>query len=341
MTETPKAPLILAHGGSGLDFLATYYPDAPLPWIDLSTGINPWSYPANPSSASALQTLPSPSLYRKCREAMADYLGIDAANIAMLPGSQAAISLTPRLFPATTAAVVEPTYGEHCAAWHQAGHLVSSITNPADVENSDILVITNPNNPDGRHWSRSDIERMAARQTHRNGWLVVDEAFADVLPQFSVAQICSTENVIVFRSFGKFFGLAGVRLGFAIAPETIVKRLEEMIGPWAVSGPALETGASAYRDKVWHTETRTRLSQAAARLRALLNRNDLGDAGGTDLFLLAEHPDISSLFDILCKHGIYARRFVGNIRWLRFGLPADAEALARLELALVQWKHGR
>jgi cobalamin biosynthesis protein CobC len=341
MTETSKAPPILAHGGSGLDFLATYYPDAPLPWIDLSTGINPWSYPADSSSASALQALPSPSLYRKCREAMADYLGIDAANIAMLPGSQAAISLTPRLFPTTTVAVVEPTYGEHRAAWHQAEHRVSSIANPADVENDDILVITNPNNPDGRHWARSDIERMAARQTRRNGWLIVDEAFADVLPQLSAAQICSAGNVIVFRSFGKFFGLAGVRLGFAIAPEAIVKRLEEMIGPWAVSGLALETGASAYRDKFWHDETRTRLSQAAARLRALLNSNDLSDAGGTDLFLLAEHPGIASLFDILCQCGIYARRFLGNTTWLRFGLPADEEALARLELALTQWKRSR
>jgi cobalamin biosynthetic protein CobC len=318
------------HGGSGDDFLRRHYPAATTPWLDLSTGINPWPYQHREVSAAALQKLPSPSLTNECRAAAADYFGVATANVAVLPGSQAAISLLPRLFAPVRVAVWEPGYSEHAASWSAAGHIVSAITNIDDAE-AEILVLTNPNNPDGRVWKKDDLLPLCAA----GRWLVLDEAFADVIPGTSLAG--SAGKLVIFRSFGKFFGLAGIRLGFAIASPDLVRRLEDSIGPWAVSGPALEIGARAYSDRDWHSWTRDDLAKAAHRLRALFNRFGLADAGGTDMFLLTEHARAADLFHRLCTSGIYVRRFASHPHWLRFGLPPDDAAFARLEDCLRAW----
>jgi len=176
---------------------------------------------------------------------------------------------------------------------------------------------------------------ICATRSAGGKWLVIDEAFADLRPGISLAG--SAGNLVIFRSFGKFFGLGGVRLGFAVAPPALARKLEDSIGPWAVSGAALEIGARAYADRSWQAETRHHLSAAASRLRALLNRFGLGDAGGTDLFLLTDHERAAELFDRLCAGGIYVRRFAGHPRWLRFGLPGDDAAFARLEECLRSW----
>jgi cobalamin biosynthesis protein CobC len=322
------------HGGSGEDFLRQYYPGAATPWRDLSTGINPHAYPRAQISAAALQKLPSPSLMALCRTAAVDYFGVPAKNLAVLPGSQAAISLLPELFEHIQVAVVEPGYSEHVASWKAAGHDVTVIDNVQDA-NADILVLTNPNNPDGKVWNKEELLAICAARSARGQWLVIDEAFADLTPEISLAG--SAGNLVIFRSFGKFFGLGGVRLGFAIAPPALARKLEDSIGPWAVSGAALEIGARAYADRGWQVQTRHRLSDAARRLRALLNRYGLGDAGGTDLFLLTDHTRAAELFDRLCIGGIYVRRFVDHPRWLRFGLPGDEAGFLRLEECLRAW----
>ena len=320
------------HGGSGEDFLRAHYPDAALPWLDLSTGINPWPYPHSQISAAALQKLPSPSLTDACRTAAADYFGVNAKSLALLPGSQAAISLLPRLFSPARVAVPEPAYSEHAVCWAAAGHDVISVENDGDA---DVLVLTNPNNPDGKVSNKEELSRICATRSAKEQWLVVDEAFADLTPEISLAG--SAGNLVIFRSFGKFFGLAGLRLGFAIAPPDLAHKLEDSIGPWSVSGAALEIGTRAYADRDWQTETRSRLSDAAKRLRASLNRFGLSDAGGTDLFRLTAHARAAELFDRLCRDGIYVRRFAGHPHWLRFGLPPDDAAFARLEDSLRNW----
>jgi cobalamin biosynthetic protein CobC len=325
------------HGGSGEDFLRQHYPAAATPRLDLSTGINPWPYPHSEIAAAVLQKLPSPSLTEACRTNAANYFGVKATNVAVLPGSQAAISLLPRLFEPTQVAVLEPGYSEHVASWSAAGHEVTPVSDADDTQAS-ILVLTNPNNPDGRRWNKEELLRLFASRSTDGQWLVIDEAFADVTPDISLAG--SAGKLVIFRSFGKFFGLAGVRLGFAIAPHNLVRRLQDSIGPWAVSGPALEIGARAYSDRDWQARTRDRLAEAARHLRALLNRHGLADAGGTDLFLLTEHVRTAELFSQLCTDGIYARRFAEHPRWLRFGLPADVASFVRLENSLRVWAGG-
>jgi cobalamin biosynthetic protein CobC len=336
MSQLPVMP----HGGSGFDFLARYFPDAPRPWIDLSTGINPWAYPRGDVPKESWENLPSPSLLRNCRSAAAAYFGVAPENVAILPGSQAVISLLPNLFPPTSVAVLEPTYSEHHGSWQSAGHNVERIgTEEVDRTEAHVLVVTNPNNPDGRTFSREELLGVMTDRAP-DKWLVVDEAFVDVSPKSSVADACVSGNLAVFRSFGKFFGLAGIRLGFLIARNSLVEQLEAMLGPWAVAGPALEIGACAYADKPWQGDTRYRLKQAIHALHDILGQHGLNIVGGTDLFALVEHRRAPALFDELCRNGIYVRRFADRKSWLRFGLPADAAAASRLDYTLSRWKQG-
>lgn len=257
----------------------------------------------------------------------------------MLPGSQAAISLLPRLFSPRTVQVLEPTYNEHARAWRLAGHDVRATSTLHDAD-ADIVVLANPNNPDGRFYPRDTILAAAARRSAQSKWTIVDEAFIDLMPDASVGDACGHNQLVAFRSFGKFFGLAGVRLGFAIGSEAIASQLEQMIGPWAISGMALETGVAAYRDVRWQQDNRDRLHQQAARQRAVLAAAGLAITGGTDLFLLCEHANAAGLFDHLCGHGIHVRRFIDAPRHLRFGLTADDTQLARLGHALQAWDGG-
>jgi cobalamin biosynthetic protein CobC len=202
---------------------------------------------------------------------------------------------------------------------------------------ADCVIVTNPNNPDGRQVEPARLLDLGAKLAARGGLLIVDEAFADVTPGLSVAAQAGTPGLCVLRSFGKFFGLAGLRLGFALATGEMVRRLEEHLGPWAVAGPALEIGADAMEDADWITETRIRLANAARDLDALLEGHRLAVVGGTDLFRLARTSHAAALFEHLGRQGILVRSFDAKPDWLRFGLPPDAAAWQRLRAALASF----
>lgn len=321
-----------SHGGGGAEFLARHFPDAPRPWLDLSTGINPWPYPHDAVPSEAWAALPTPSADDACREAAAAYLGVGRSRLALTPGSQAALSLLPRLFSPTTVAVVTPTYAEHAAMWRAAGHQVRAVTDVEEGGEAEVLIVVNPNNPDGRVRSSTVMRDLGRRRAESGRLLVIDEAFADPTPEIGLKD--GGDNVVVYRSFGKFFGLAGARLGITVAAPEIVRRLEGMIGPWAVSGPALAIAARALADREWRAVTRVRLAETTAALRSLFARAGLPVVGGCDLFTLVERDDAPALFVRLCRRGIHVRRFDHDPRRLRFGLPPDARSFQRLEAAL-------
>jgi cobalamin biosynthetic protein CobC len=202
-----------------------------------------------------------------------------------------------------------------------------------DLAGADLVVVVNPNNPDGRIVGRDAL--LALADTLAPGLLVVDEAFMDVGPSdASLASEVARPNLVVLRSFGKFFGLAGLRLGFALAPPEIAGRLAAALGPWAVSGPALAIGAAALADAAWIAATRMRLAAASRRLDDLLAVAALEAVGGTALFRLVRTPVADALFEHLGAAGIFVRRFAGEPTWLRFGLPGDEPAWQRLAAAL-------
>lgn len=317
----------VAHGGD-LSEIQDRYPRAPEPWIDLSTGINPVPYPVPHLPTEIWSRLPARQQEKALIEAASLRYGVrDPATIVAAPGTQSLIQLIPRLVPKGRVAIVGPTYEEHEVCWARQGHAVEVVTNLDEAAGSDVVVIVNPNNPTGRLLPREALHRPG-------GLLIVDEAFADLLPPG--ASLCPDlpANTIVLRSFGKTYGLAGVRLGFAVAEKAIAARIRDELGPWPVSGPALEVGCQALSDHAWLRTATGRLADDRRKLDVLLVSAGFVILGGTTLFCLARHPNAAELVERLGRAGIHVRRFAREPHWLRFGLPADDGAFKRVEAAL-------
>ena len=268
--------------------------------------------------------------------------GIPRANgLAAAPGSQALFQMLPAMRPRSRVAVLAPTYEEHAVAWRRLGHAVEefgSLEKCGDFEcgDFDVAVVVNPNNPDGRTTGRGTLAGIAESLARRGGWLVVDETFADVAPDVSLASAPGLPNTLIVRSFGKFFGLPGLRLGFVAGPPLLVDCIARRLGPWAVSGPAMDIGRRGLADTDWIARTRRRLTAMREELDGVLVSAGLTVLGGTDLFRLVETPKARDLYPRLGKTGIVVRSFERHPRWLRFGLPPTPEALERLSTALAE-----
>jgi cobalamin biosynthetic protein CobC len=326
----------MKHGGDLTEAMARYG-GSPRMWLDLSTGVNPWPWPIPVHlPADIWQRLPSradeEALIAAAREAYAVPTGV---AIVAAAGTQSLIQWLPHLASGGPVAIVEPTYNEHAPAWRMAGHEVIA---RADLEGLPPavrhVVVVNPNNPDGRVISRAALARMAALLKERGGWLVVDEAFADVEPETSVIELCADLPVVVLRSFGKFYGVAGLRLGFAVAPPEIARQIALALGPWACSGPALKIGAAALGDREWARRARLAIQQQAGKVDAVLAGAGFTIVGGTGLFRLARRPDASKVHASLAARHIWCRRFDWADDLLRVGLAPDDRDLDRLAAAL-------
>ena len=325
----------MKHGGDLTEAMARYGGDA-AHWLDLSTGINPWAYPVGEIADAAWRRLPSradeQALLSAARKA---YRIPEAVDLVAAPGSQALIQWLPHLAANGPVAIVGPTYNEHASAWQNAGHEVIAIPDIAALPDSALhAVVVNPNNPDGRIHDHATLAALAARLQQRGGWLVIDEAFADVDPALGAAALCENLPVVILRSFGKFYGLAGLRLGFAIAAPETIKRIAAALGSWAVSGPALQVGALALGDEAWADHMRVELTEHATRLDYILRQAGGRLIGGTSLFRLIRHPDARYLHVQLARQRVWVRKFDYASELLRFGLPPDDAALGRLADAL-------
>jgi len=330
----------MKHGGDLTEAMARYG-GAPRMWLDLSTGVNPWPWPIPVHlPADIWQRLPSradeEALIAAAREAYAVPTGV---AIVAAAGTQSLIQWLPHLASGGPVAIVEPTYNEHAPAWRMAGHEVIARADLGDLPPAvHHAVVVNPNNPDGRVTSRAALARTAALLRERGGWLVVDEAFADLEPDISAAGLCADLPVVVLRSFGKFYGLAGLRLGFAIASPDIARRIALALGPWACSGPALNIGAAALRDREWAGRARLAIQREAGKVDAVLEAAGFTIVGGTGLFRLARRPDAGKVHASLAAQHIWCRRFEWAGDLLRFGLPPDERDLERLAVALASAK---
>jgi cobalamin biosynthetic protein CobC len=332
----------MKHGGDLTEAMARYG-GSPQMWLDLSTGVNPWPWPIPGDLPGALwQRLPSRAdediLIAAAREAYAVPAG---AEVVAASGTQSLIQWLPQLASDGPVAIVEPTYNEHAAAWRMDGHEVIACARLDDLPQAvRHAVVVNPNNPDGQVMSRAVLARAAAQLRERGGWLVVDEAFADIEPEISVVGLCSELPIVVLRSFGKFYGLAGLRLGFAIASPDIAKRIALALGPWPCSGPALTIGAAALCDKDWAGRARVALQTQAHKLDDVLVGAGFTIVGGTGLFRLARRADAGKVHTALATKHIWCRRFEWADDLLRFGLPAGDGELERLAVALGSTKAG-
>lgn len=326
------------HGGDLSGLREVYTGD----WIDLSTGINPFPWPVPDLPADSWTRLPGhddmASLLQAARQA---YGAPATAGIVAVPGTQAAIQLLPRLFARPQGVPVRigilgPTYAEHAHVWRSMGHEVVEIEGvPGSLQGLDVLLAVNPNNPDGRGLGPPMLRRWREELNARGGWLILDEAFADVAPELSLCGEAGEPGLVILRSFGKFFGLAGLRLGFVLGPDVVAEAIRIAAGPWAVSGPALKIGAAALLDTDWQTQVREELRSRARRFDQMMRDRNIHVLGGTPLFRLAKVTDTAGFATALRQQGIHVRVFDYQPYWMRFGLPTDeAEFWRRLDVAL-------
>jgi cobalamin biosynthetic protein CobC len=313
------------------------HPDAPGPWIDLSTGISPWSYPVPHLQGEKFQRLPDgtelESLSAAARRA---YSVSSAAEIVALPGTDAGISLLPWLFrEPKRVAVLAPAYSSHAAAWTAAGHSVTQAASLDRALGAAVIIIVNPNNPDGRFVPHDKLAALVTAIKRRGGLLIVDEAFADADQSHSLLPAAARlDHTLVLRSAGKFYGAGGVRLGFAITSHPVAGRLKAALGAWPVSAQAIAFGLAALADGAWAAEQCAKLKEASEQLDAVLAGGGFKILGGTALFRLAGHPRSRDLFIHLAGKGILARPFKDRSA-LRFGIPSGPAELARLREALL------
>ncbi len=326
----------MIHGGDLTEAIARFGRPRE-DWLDLSTGISPFTYGFSPPAPAQYRTLPAQAdIDALVAAARSAYAVPEATGLVAAPGTQALIQWLPHVAPPGPVAVLGPTYGPHAATWRAIGRDVTEIADlDALPETARILVVTNPNNPDGRILLHDRLFNVAETLADRGGWLVLDEAFADVDPDVSIIpSLAAHPNILVLRSFGKFFGLAGLRLGFAVGATEIVDDLASCLGEWAVSAPALSVGRQALADDAWQASARIRIAAAAADLEGVFERHRLPVIGRAGLFVLVRCDAATDLHEHLAGAGIWCRRFDYASDWLRFGLPPDIAACSRLDRAL-------
>lgn len=336
LNDEPKLAASKDHGGD-IDRAIEIYGSAN--WLDLSTGINPCPYPTNGITHEAWARLPSIKDRSKLEQEATHAYRTSATAIA-LPGAQTAIQLVPQLclppkgqHKKPEARILSPTYNEHAHILHANGWNVIQVNDFVMLEGAFLAVVVNPNNPDGRFYTPQMLLELARKVT----FLVVDESFADPTPELSIAPYLNAENnnILVLRSFGKFYGLAGIRLGFVLSHnEKLIHHLRQSLGPWPISGPAIALGCLALADEKWHQKTCYRLQQDSIRLDNLARQAGWQLVGGTLLFRTYKTANALHAQHHLAKHHIWSRIFPYSSTWVRLGLAKDEDEWQRLSTAL-------
>ncbi|MDR3445119.1 MULTISPECIES: threonine-phosphate decarboxylase CobD [unclassified Dyella] len=326
---------MLEHGGRLLQAARTYGipPDR---WLDLSTGVSPFAWPVPSVPASVWQRLPEDD--DGLVEIACAYYG--ALHVLPVAGSQAAIQALPVLRPPSRVGVIAPGYNEHAHAWRRAGHMVDMLPASAllaDVSRFDVVVLIHPNNPGGDRFDPAALRACHQALASRGGWLIVDEAFMDATPGESLCGETWREGLVVLRSAGKFFGMAGARAGFVAAQPELLEALRDRLGPWTLSGPTRFVLKQALADVAWHAEAREWLRSASDRLASMLSRYGMVPTAGCAFFQWWQSMHAESVHVALARQGILTRLF-STPASLRFGLPADADAFQQLDEALQSLK---
>jgi len=324
----------IAHGGALTEAMARHGGSAS-EWLDLSTGISPFTLPLPELTAECWRRLPDPAELLRIRELAMRHYGGSVLPVAV-PGTQAAIQLLPWLTPnAQVAAVISPTYGEYELSYRREGRTVEHVQTleaAADTQ-AGAVVLANPNNPDGRETMRDDIFGFA--RAHRDRLVIVDEAFADLRQDLSMVGAAGMEqNLVVMRSFGKFFGLAGLRLGFVFAEPGLARILSDRLGPWAVSGPALAIAAHAFSRMDLISELRTKIDKAHTMTRSALNMAGVSIVGEAPLFFYCDVGDGEAVADKLAQRQVLVRAFDHSPSRIRIGLAPDELSAVRLRETL-------
>ena len=328
-----KTLQVIKHGGN-LREAAQHYHIPLADWIDLSTGINPNGWQPTNIPQSVWQRLPEDN--DGLLSAAQAYYNVD--NLLAVAGSQAAIQTLPYCRSHSQVGIVSPAYAEYDYCWRKAGHEVIAMT-VDEVEqhlNSlDVLIVINPNNPDAHLHSLQTLQQWHDQLAQRGAWLIVDEAFMDSTPEHSLftLNLAKLPNVLVLRSLGKFFGLAGLRLGFIAASPTILQKLQVLQGTWPISHPARWVGKKALLDTQWQCKTRQQLKQHSQQLAQCFYQAGYV-VNSTALFCYLPNKQAKVLQQVFAQQGIWLRYFT-QPQAIRIGLPNNSKQIERLGQLLI------
>lgn len=309
-------------------------------WLDLSTGINPQSYSLSSPPESIWRSLPedddglvaTAQKYYDCRQ------------LIMTPGSQWSIGKIPSWCRAlgnhkNTVLLPYLGYQEHRHAWQKSGFdCVYYIDEPTEQQLStcSAMVVINPNNPSGNKVNKTQLLQWHNRLSETGAWLIVDEAFIDAETSQSMAGDAGVTGLIVLRSLGKFFGLAGVRVGALLAWQSLLELALSELEPWSIANPSRWAAEKALQDIQWQDSMRAQLTLQSQKLSDLLHRTFSQSIGGCALFQTVWLNNAEVIYQQLAREGILVRLLSEyKTPGLRFGLPADNDkSRARLTQAL-------
>lgn len=318
----------LYHGGALDQAMAQYGGDVQ-DWLDLSTGINPHHYPITQVEPSSWTQLPQASALDGLLTAASKAYNCKENQILAVNGTQNIIETLPFIMPKSIIAILSPTYQEHAQNWTKYGHKVMIVDNVKQAMQADHLLIVNPNNPTGKTFTPDELQVLRAYFDAKNGFLIIDEAFIDMTPELSMSEFAGQKGLIILRSFGKFFGLAGVRIGFILAEDEILQKMRMHIGLWDMAGMAIDIATQALNDTVWQQNMRQTLTDEMKSMCQILQQNSFKIIGQTDLFCLVEmsRKNLSAYkyFDKLATHHILTRKFMDDDKILRFGLATQQQ----------------
>ncbi|MBL1421961.1 MAG: threonine-phosphate decarboxylase [Alphaproteobacteria bacterium] len=311
------------HGGALDQAIAEFGGDANN-WLDLSTGINPYHYPTDRVSSLSWAQLPQKSALNMLLTAASAAYNCPKKQIFAANGTQYLIETLPQILPKSTIAILAPTYQEHAHNWQKHGHKVILVDDIEQAKQADHLIIVNPNNPTGKLFTPQQLQVLQKHFAAKGGYLIIDEAFMDMTPDMSMAAHAGQVGLIILRSFGKFFGLAGVRVGFILADDQILHKIEQHIGLWSISGMAIDVAENALNDHKWQRDMRQTLAEDMRNMCQILQLNKFDVIGQTDLFCLVKMPDGAAsaheYFTKLAQQHTLTRKFIDDATILRFGL---------------------
>ena len=321
--------LNIQHGGD-IDLAIKKYGGQRADWIDLSTGINRTSYPWQESVKVELRDLPSSKLLMGLEKAASRaYKVAEGTDTAAVQGAQQIISLLPIcLKNYNSVAILGPTYNEYEKAFKSSGIKAETVSEVSKLSSSDIAIIVNPNNPTGKVIAEEILDDLSKKVRI----LIIDESFK----MFSSRRIQKFDNVIQINSLGKFFGLAGVRLGFVSGPSDFIKSVREMLGPWPISSIAAEIGIIALNDTTWISEMEKILLEGSNVLHKACSTKNWKLVGKTNLFHTYATSSCLEVEEQFAAHYIWIRTFDYSQTWIRLGIPTSKYEWTRVRQVLNQ-----
>lgn len=201
--------------------------------------------------------------HKELKQSLSKYHALPPAHFTIANGSTELIYNLAAMLPGKKALIVSPSFSEYVRALNQhhweTQHFVLTPDSNFSIDTDklemalaggvDVLFFCNPGNPNGTLYPQRVIEKIYSLCLSAGTFLVLDEAFMDFCEDSSAKRmVVHSDNAMVLRSMTKFFGIPGLRLGYAISNSTIAERLDSMGGPWSVNTLALAAGSAALHD---------------------------------------------------------------------------------------------